>query len=116
MPNITFPKISLTKLVSIVTALGAIGGGILAFDARYNPAPLEAAMIQIKAEIINEMRTEVAINRTALLSDMLREADDIEYQLVEHELNNTKPPRHLVDKHKQILRDIEKLQNEESNN
>jgi hypothetical protein len=123
MPQFTFPKLSLTKITGIITTIGAIGGGILAFDARYNPSPLktelESTKTQItetKTSVVNEMRSEVTVNRTALIAILLLFADDIEYQLYQYELNNEKPPRYMVDKHKRILRDIEKLQKTDEDN
>ncbi len=110
-----FPHTSLSKLVSIVGTIGALVGGFLAFDARYNPAPIQAQLEAAKTELITELRTEIAITRAAMLSNMLREADDIEYQISEYELNNKQPPRFLVEKHKQIIRDIEELKSHAEN-
>ena len=44
---------------------------------------------------------------------MQREADDIEFKIQEMETAGQPVPRYLVEKHKQILRSIEKLEDGE---
>jgi len=56
------------------------------------------------------MRREVSKNRAVMIASMQRSADDIEFQIMEHEQNGDKVPRFLIEKHKQITRQIEDLQ------
>ncbi len=45
-----------------------------------------------------------------MIASMQRTADDVEFQMLEHEQDGTKVPRFLIEKHKQIIRQIEDLQ------
>ncbi len=121
-------KLNLTNVVAgIVTAL-ALVSGIIGFDSRYlNDDDLKAAKIEfmaetdkkytisadleaVKTEIIDELRREVSKNRAVMIASMQRTADDVEFQMLEHEQDGTKVPRFLIEKHKQIIRQIEDLQ------
>ena len=121
-------KITLTNTVAGITAALALIAGVIGFDSRYlKEADLDAAKIEFMAEtdakytiaadlettkneIINELRQEVSKNRAVMIASMQRSADDIEFQMMEHEQEGTKVPRFLIEKHKQIIRQIEDLQ------
>ncbi len=121
-------KFNLMNTVAGVTTALALVAGVITFDSRYlKEADLDAAKIEfmaetdakytraddleaVKNEIINELRQEVSKNRAVMIASMQRTADDIEFQMMEHEQNNTKVPRFLIEKHKQIIRQIEDLQ------
>lgn len=119
---------NLTNTVVGVTAALGLVAAVIGFDSRYlKEADLDTAKIEfmaetdqkytksadleaVKDEIINELRQEVSKNRAVMIASMQRTADDIEFQMLEHEQNGTKVPRFLLEKHKQIIRQIEDLQ------
>jgi len=70
-------------------------------------------LVDIKNEIINEMRREVAKNRTVMIASMQRDADDLEFQMMEYEHKKQPAPRFIIEKHKQITRQIEELKKNE---
>lgn len=105
--DIKLPSFSLAKLSSWVGAIGVIVGAVFAFDARYNTKPV---IDSLKAEIVNE----IAVNRSAMISIMQREADDIEFEMITLQAAGEQVPRYLIDKHKQLERDIEKLKKDEN--
>lgn len=118
---------NLTNTVVGVTAALGLVAGVIGFDSRYLKKPdLVTTKIEIlaetdriytkaddleavKNEIINELRQEVSKNRAVMIASMQRTADDIEFQMMEHESDGTKVPRFLIEKHKQIIRQIEDL-------
>ena len=94
------------NLVVGTGAVIAMIGGIITADSRYIKSDdLELA----KNEIINEMRREVSKNRAVMIASMQRNADDIEFQIAEIEQQGNKVPRFLIEKHRQITRQIEDL-------
>lgn len=102
------------NIVAGITAVLGLIGGIIAFDSRYaKQEDFVNALSAVKTEIINEMRSEVVKNRSVMINAMQREADDLEYQMVELEKNNKPVPRYMSDKHKQILRQIEALKDDD---
>lgn len=94
------------NIVAGITAVLAMIGGIIAADSRYTK---HADLLEIKDEIVNEMRREVTKNRAVMIAGMQRDADDIEFQMIEIEEEGAKVPRFLKEKHKQITRQIEDL-------
>lgn len=93
------------KATTVAAILGMIAA-VFVFDDRYEKASgIDAKLSTMQTTIISEMRNEVTINRTAMISNMQRDADDLEYEM---SLLDT-PPRYMIEKHKQILRDIEEL-------
>jgi len=44
-----------------------------------------------------------------MIGSMQRDADDLEYQMLEFTQTNKPVPRFIVEKHKQIIRQIEEL-------
>ncbi len=107
MPQINIPQFSVSKLASWIGGIGVIVGAVFAFDARYNTTP---AIDSLKSEVVSE----IAINRGAMISMMQANADDIEFQMLEIQGRNETVPRYLIDKHKLLLRDIERLQKNEN--
>lgn len=105
--DIKVPSFSISKLAGWIGGLGIIVGAVFAFDARYNTTP---AINSLKAEVVQE----IAVNRSAMISLMQRDADDIEFEMITMESNDKPIPRYLIDKHKQLLRDIEKLKKDEN--
>jgi hypothetical protein len=99
-------KFNLMNIVASITAVLALIGGIIAFDSRYTK---QNDLLQIKDEIVEEMRREVTKNRAVMIAGMQRDADDIEFQMIEIEESGEKVPRFLKEKHKQITRQIEDL-------
>ena len=99
-------KFNLMNLVAGIVAVLTMIGGVIAADARYTK---DDDLQLIKNEIINEMRREVTKNRAVMIALMQRDADDIEFQMVEIEDKDEKVPRFLKEKHKQISRQIESL-------
>ena len=103
-----------------ITAIVSIFGSIIAFDSRYAKQDdfvsvqdtFSTAMLIAKTEIINEMRQEVVKNRTVMINAMQREADDLEFRMMELEQNQKPIPRYMSDKFKQINRQIEALQDD----
>ena len=94
------------NLVAGIAAVLAMIGAVIGADARYVKYD---DLQDIKNEIINEMRREVTKNRAVMIASMQRDADDIEFQMVEFEEAGKKVPRFLIEKHKQITRQIEDL-------
>ncbi len=87
-------------------AILAMISAVIAADARYTKFD---DLNDIKNEIINEMRREVTKNRAVMIGNMQRDADDLEYQMLEFERNEKSTPRYVIEKHKQIKRQIESL-------
>ena len=108
MPE-TKKRFSLTQIITTAGACVALVAGIFAIDARYTK---DADLESVKNEIIRELRTEVTKNRSVMIDTMQREADDLEFQMFQLEEQGKTPPRYMVDKHKQITRDIQELKNE----
>jgi len=102
-------KPQLMTVVVAITAVLGVFGGVLTFDSRYVK---ESSLESTKNEIIGEMRREVVRNRSVMINSMQREADDVEFQISELESKNKKAPRYLLEKHKQITRQIEDLKND----
>ena len=100
-------KFNLMNIVAGIIAVLTMIGAVLGADARYTK---QDDLLAAKNEIINEMRTEVSKNRAVMIGSMQRDADDLEFMMMEHEQNGTKVPRYIIEKHKQIERQIEELQ------
>jgi len=100
-------KFNMMNLVAGIIAVLTMIGAIIGADARYVKSD---DLTLAKNEIINEMRREVSKNRAVMIASMQRSADDIEFQIMEHEQKGAKVPRFLIEKHKQISRQIEDLQ------
>jgi predicted sulfurtransferase len=102
----------MAKATALTAVLGMIGA-VFVFDDRYaKQANLTETLQGIKTEIISEMRSEIVKNRSAMISDMQREADDLEYEMAQYQKRGEEPPRYMIEKQKQILRDIEELKSE----
>ena len=99
-------QLNITNIIAGTTAALALIAAILGADARYTK---QADLVDIKNEIINEMRREVAKNRTVMIASMQRNADDLEFQMMDYEQQNKPIPRFIVEKHRQIKRQIEEL-------
>lgn len=95
---------------STVAAILGMVAAVFVFDDRYAKEDgLTEQLTSMQTSIIAEMRVEVTKNRSAMISNMQRDADDLEYEMSQIERAGNQPPRHMIDKHKQILRDIEEL-------
>jgi hypothetical protein len=94
----------------IVTAL-AIVAAVLGADDRYGK---KSDLEDMKNEIINEMRLEVTKNRAVMILNMQRDADDLEFQMLEIKDVGNKVPRYIIEKHTEIIRQIKNLQATES--
>ena len=103
-------KFSVMNIVVSITAVLGMVGGIFTLDARYTKT---SELTVMKNEIIGEMRREVSMNRNVMIGSMLREADDLEYQMSEYELKNEPIPRYIIEKHNQIQREIDEIKNTE---
>jgi hypothetical protein len=100
-------KFNLMNVIAGVVTVLTMIAAVLAADARYTK---DADLQQVKNEIIDEMRREVAKNRAGMIASMQRDADDLEFMMLEHEQEGKKIPRYIIEKHKQIERQIEDLQ------
>lgn len=98
----------MTIIIGITVILGVFGG-VLSFDSRYVKS---GSLESTKNEIIGEMRREVVRNRSVMINNMQREADDVEFRISEIESKNKKAPRYLLEKHKEITRQIEDIKND----
>ena len=109
-PNIpwmgVYMKFSIMNAVATGTAILAMVAAVIGADSRYVKSD---DLQQAKNEIINEMRYEVSKNRAVMIASMQRNADDIEFQIAEIEQEGNKAPRFLIEKHRQITRQIEDL-------
>jgi hypothetical protein len=94
------------NIIGGITAALALISAIIAADARYTKSD---DLTKVKNEIINEMRREVSKNRSVMIARMRRDADDLEYQMMEFESKKKQAPRYIIEKHKEILRQIEEL-------
>ena len=94
------------NVVASTTAVVALISAIIAADARYTKVD---DLNKVKNEIIDEMRTEVTKNRKVMIATMQREADDLEFAMMEYEQEGKQPPRYMEEKFKQITRQIEEL-------
>lgn len=109
----TRKRFSFTQIITTLGAATALIATIFAIDARYTK---DSDLQHVKKEIVGELRTEVTKNRAIMIDTMQREADDIEFQMVEMQGAGKIVPRYLVEKHKQITRSIEKLKNDQDIN
>jgi len=99
-------KLSITTIVVGTTAVLSLFGGVIAFDSRYLKSDdLETT----KNEIVGEMRQEIVKNRSVMINNMQREADDLEFHISELEAKKKPVPRYLQEKFKQINRQIKEL-------
>jgi len=99
-------KNNIMNIVAGVGAVLAMISAVIAADARYTK---QSDLQDIKDEIINEMRREVTINRAGMIGNMQRDADDIEYQILEFDRQGKTAPRYMVEKQKLITRQIADL-------
>lgn len=104
------------KIIATIVSLGTVVGAIsafFAFDDRYNNATIVQSIQSAKVEIVSEMRTEVGTNRSALISLLQRDADDLEFEISELERKGEDVPRFKIERHKATLRQIEELKKDE---
>ena len=109
------------NIIAGATAALALFAGVVAWDGRYTKQTefitaiegVKHLMVETKTDIIDEMRTEVVKNRTVMINAMQREADDLEFRMMELEQNQEPVPRYMSDKFKQINRQIEALKENE---
>ena len=95
---------------SAVAAILGLVAAVFVFDDRYaKNAGLKEDLDTLQTSIIAEMRREITKNRTAMISNMQRDADDLEYQISQIKQVNEPVPRYMIEKYKQIRRDIEEL-------
>ena len=86
-------------------------GGVIAFDSRYlKSGDLETT----KNDIVGEMRQEIVKNRSVMINNMQREADDLEFHISELQSKNKPVPRYLQEKLKQITRQIQELKDDKN--
>lgn len=105
------------SVASTITAILTLLGAVFVFDDRYaKHAVISKDLDQLKLDIISEMRTEVSKNRIAMIQNMQREADDLDFEIYSARQRGEEPSRYLIDKNKQINRDIETLKSYESTN
>ena len=58
------------------------------------------------------MRMEVGTNRSALITLLQRDADDLEFDISKMEARNEEVPRHTLERYKSITRQIKDLEDE----
>lgn len=104
-------QLNIMNIIGGISAVLALIGGIIAADGRYTK---NDDLTTVKNEIINEMRTEVTKNRTVMISSMQRDADDLEFMMMEFDRKKQETPRYVIEKHKQIIRQIEELKNDDT--
>lgn len=102
-----------SKALFIAAIVGMIAGVVVLDDRYAKENELQSKLDVVQNNIIGEMRKEVAKNRNAMINNMQRDADDVEFAIKTLE-GATKPvPRFLIEKFKQINRDIEGLKSDE---
>lgn len=116
------------NIVAGISVALTLFAGVIAFDTRYTKqTAFETSMKSVqlefidtledvKTDIIDEMRREVVRNRTVMLGNMQREADNLEWQILELEGADKPVPRYMSEKFKEITRQIEALQDNEITN
>ena len=110
------------NIIAGITAALALFGGVIAFNDHYTTQSdfktaiedVKELLSDAKTDIIDEMRREVVKNRTVMINAMQREADDLEFTMMELEAEEKPVPRYMSDKYKQINRQIEALQENEN--
>jgi len=110
------------NVIAGITAALALFAGVITFDGRYTKQAefihaideVKTMLGEAKTDIIDEMREEVVKNRTVMINAMQREADDLEFRMMELDQNQKPIPRYMSDKFKQINRQIEALQENEN--
>ncbi len=108
-----FMKRWATKATYVATILSMVAA-VFVFDDRYAKEDgLQGKLDVLQLAIIKEMRVEVAKTRNAMISNMQRAADDIEFEIKTLEDEGKPVPRFQLEKFKQITRDIEKLKSDE---
>lgn len=100
-----------TKILSIVGGISATIALFATLITGYKTLATDEELFTAKHEIISEMRREVVKNRGVMKSTMQREADDILWEMSEIDPNSDKY-KHLAEKHRDIIRQIEELKNE----
>ena len=97
--------------IGIITTVLGLAAGIFVFDDRYAKAKTFTTDIsRAKVEIISRLESEVGRNRAAMVNNMQRDADDLEYEMSLLRGAETDVPRYMVEKHRQLVRDIRDLQ------
>lgn len=112
MPLPTIPKFSLKALASWITGIGVLAGAVITIETRYNNKPTLDALEGMRAQVI----TEIAANRSVLISIMQNEADDLEFEIMNLEANDQTVPRYMLEKFRRITREIEELKENEDVN
>ena len=102
-----------SKALFIAAIVGMIAGVVVLDDRYAKEDGLQSKLDLLQSAVIKEMRLEVAKNRNAMISNMQRDADDVEFAIKKLEDANQPVPRFQIEKFKQITRDIEELKNNE---
>lgn len=114
-------KVKPMNIIAGITATLALFAGVIAFDGRYTKEDdfttaieeVKVLLEDAKTDIIDEMRMEVVKNRTVMIGTMQREADNLEWQMMELDSAEKPVPRYMTEKHNQIKRQIEALKDNE---
>jgi Mg2+ and Co2+ transporter CorA len=94
----------------VITTIGALLGTFFLIDDRYAH---HDDVQNAKNEIITEMRHEVVKNRSVMIEGLVREADDLEFEMAQREARGDPVPRYMIEKHKGILRLVKELSKDE---
>lgn len=109
-------KLKWTSIVGSVTAVLGLIGAFFVVDDRWNNAGLSHQLESAKNTIVGEMRSEVGVNRAALISLLLDDVDDLEFEISQMRSRGEEPSRHMIERLKSKQRLIEDLEDEEDNN
>jgi len=102
-----------SKALTITAIVGMIAGVVVLDDRYSKETELQGKFDVVQNTIVKEMRKEVAKNRNAMISNMQRDADDVEFTITQLEEAGQPVPRFQREKFKQINRDIEGLKSDE---
>ncbi len=98
-----------SKALTITAIVGMIAGVVVLDDRYAKEGELQSKLDNVQTAIITEMREEVAKNRTAMISILQSEADDVAYEIKTLEDAGQHVPRFILEKYTRLTRTIEGL-------
>jgi hypothetical protein len=109
-------KLKWQSIVGTVTAVLGLIGAFFVVDDRWNNAGISHQIESATNTIVGEMRSEVGVNRSALISLLLDDVDDLEFEISQLRARGEEPSRHQIERLKSKQRLIKELEDEENNN
>jgi len=101
------------KIWSIIGGISAIVALVATLISGYDSLTTDTELADAKKDIIVEMRREVVKNRGAMISIIQQSADDLLWDMQQMD-QTTELYKYKLDKHNQLLKQIEELKDEDS--